>query len=185
MKRSSPLKFLIVVILICSWFIPVFATSAKAAPSSPSGFANGFNEQFTNSASNWYIAQGTWSYGSGKIHGNGLDNDYSEVYFNRANYKNFDYQVKMKRIGCASCANYIYFRSTSTTSVVFRYTNSGYFRVDSYDGSYGTWQDWKASSAIIKGGYIAHKFMSFVFLSRQKIFFCKYYTNFRFVILSP
>ena len=95
MKRSSPLKFLIVVILICSWFIPVFATSAKAAPSSPSGFANGFNEQFTNSASNWYIAQGTWSYGSGKIHGNGLDNDYSEVYFNRANYKNFDYQVNM------------------------------------------------------------------------------------------
>lgn len=158
MKQHSAtrnLKWLLLsVLVVCGFLVPMSAQKAKAEDVVRAGYANGFNEQFTRGAANWSAGNGRWSIGSGMIRGIGLTGDITSAYFMPAKYQNFDYQVRMKRTGCAACGNGFLLRETTSTGVYFRYTNSGYFylyscnTIDCYD-----WKTATYSTAIIKGGF--------------------------------
>jgi hypothetical protein len=118
------------------------------------GYANGFNEQFTTSASNWNVLAGKWTFGAGILRGNGLVNGFSSLYFSKATYANFDYQVKMRRTGCPNCSNSIWVRTVGDERVKFTYTNLKDYTITAVTSNgYKTIQPWVKSSAIISGAY--------------------------------
>ncbi|MFN7471375.1 MAG: hypothetical protein ACK5S9_06970 [Roseiflexaceae bacterium] len=140
----------------------VFVVSVALLPASaqanvvvsPRDYPSGFNDQFTNSASNWGIIAGRWTYGGGVLRGNGIKNGWSKAVFSKATYANFDYMVKMRRTGCSNCPNQIILRNTTNGAVYFGYDNTGWYRVYGCSGGRCvTWQDWTATTAIIPGGY--------------------------------
>lgn len=135
--------------------VALLPASAQAnAVVSPRDYPSGFNDQFTNSASNWGIVAGRWSYGGGVLRGNGIKNGWSKVVFSKSTYANFDYMVKMRRTGCSNCPNQIILRNTTNGAVYFGYDNTGWYRVYACSGgSCTTWKNWTATTAIIRGGY--------------------------------
>ena len=135
--------------------VALLPASAQAnAVVAPRDYPSGFNDQFTNSASNWGIIAGRWTYGGGVLRGNGIKNGWSKVVFSKSTYANFDYMVKMRRTGCSNCPNQIILRNTGNGAVYFGYDNTGWYRVYACSGGRcATWQDWTATTAIIPGGY--------------------------------
>lgn len=129
---------------------PVSAAPQSLARDYPSGF----NDQFTNSASNWGIIAGRWSYGGGILRGNGIKNGFSKVLFSKSTYANFDYMVKMRRTGCPNCPNEIILRNTTKGAVYFAYSNIGSYRVYACSSTRCVnWKNWTATTAINQGGY--------------------------------
>ena len=147
---------LLAVVLVCSFFVPMSAKSAKSAKAegvARAWYANGFNEQFNSYSWNWTF-WGDWYFGSGIVRGYGQTNDFGEIYFDQAMYTNLDYQVRMRRTGCASCSNTLTFRDTGTNAGYFGYTNTGYYYIQAKIGSnYYNWKNWTPSSAIVRRGY--------------------------------
>ena len=165
--------FLYAAVMVSSIFVPMSAHKAKAEGVPRAGYANGFNEQFNGYPSNWTIFSGSWLYGGGTVRGIGRTNDFGEIYFKQAAYSNFDYQVRMKRTGCAGCINNVTFRDTGTNAGYFGYNNNGFYSIEAKIGSYYyKWRNWTPSSAIVKGGYntlrVVAKGNSYVFLINNK-----------------
>jgi hypothetical protein len=158
MKQHSRVQhakwLLIVLVLVCSFFVPMSAQTAKAEGEARAGYANGFNEQFTRGASNWLIGAGRWTYGGGFVNGYGMYDDFGELWFRQSAYRNFDYEVRMKRVGCRECGNSIKFRDTGQNSGYFGYTNTGYFYIAAGFGSvWQDWMDWTFTTAIRRGDF--------------------------------
>ena len=157
MKKHSTAQYLKVLLftalIVCSFFVPMSAKTAKAEGVARAGSANVFNEQFTYYPRNWTVGNGSWAYGSGFLRGYGMYDDSGEIWY-RAGYTNFEYQVRMRRVGCSDCSNSIKFRDIGSKSGYFGYTNSGYFYVMARFGSdWKVWRDWTRSSAISRGGF--------------------------------
>lgn len=146
--------FLFAAVMVGSFFVPMASQKAKAEGVARAGYTNGFNEQFSGNPSNWTIFSGSWLYGGGTVRGIGRTNDFGEIYFKQAAYSNFDYQVRMKRTGCATCSNTLTFRDTGTNAGYFGYSKDGYYYIGAkFGSSYPMWKNWTPSSAIVKGGY--------------------------------
>jgi hypothetical protein len=145
---------LIAVVLVCSFFVPISAQKAKAEGVARASYVNGFNDQFTANNGNWASWSGSWSYKAGVVRGLGQKDKTSGIEFTKAQYSNFEYQVRMKRVGCATCTNELYIRSSTVGTIYYGYTNSGFFTIYSCNSvSCFTWQSFKASPKIIKGGF--------------------------------
>jgi hypothetical protein len=145
---------LFAIVLVCSIYVPMSSKTAKAEGVARVGYTSGFNDQFTTSASNWGILSGKWTYGSGILRGNGVKNGYTNIFFSKAQYANFDYQVRMRRTGCPNCANTIYVRANGSKNVYFTYANTGSYTIGACTASSCTiWEDWTATTSIVQGGY--------------------------------
>ncbi len=159
MKTHSTAQYLkwvlFVALIVCSFFVPMASEKAKAEGVGRAGYANGFNDQFTANNGNWGSWSGSsWSYKAGVIRGIGQKDKLSGLEFTKAQYANLEYQAKMKRIGCATCVNRLYIRSTAVGWIYYGYTNTGQFYVESCNSvSCTMWQSFKASNKIVKGGF--------------------------------
>ena len=140
---------------MCSFFVPMSAKSAKAEGVARAGYVNGFNDQFTANSGNWAPLYGSsWSYKSGVISGKGQTKKWTGITFGKAQYANFEYQVKMKRMGCDTCTNQLFIRSSKVGTIYFEYTNSGFYKIYLCDSvSCRTFKDYTASDKIVKGGF--------------------------------
>ena len=138
---------------MCSFFVPM---SAKAEGVARAGYVNGFNDQFTANTGNWVPLYGSsWSYSrrGSVIIGKGQTKQWTGILFSKAQYANFEYEVKMKRIGCDTCTNQLFIRSSKVGIIYYGYTNSGFFTIYSCNSvSCTTWQSFKASDIIVKFG---------------------------------
>ncbi len=122
----------------------------------------GFSSPFTSNATGWVAHKGLWTLeGSNYLTTMGVASKASSIsHIN--NYSTLTYEARMKRTGCAGCANVIIIRGNPTldstgwwnTEYTFNYTNNGLFSVwrDSY-GTYVPLQDWTSTSAINQGGW--------------------------------
>lgn len=141
-------------LIVCSFFVPMSSQTAKAEGVARAGYLSAFNEQFSSYPSNWNIFRGRWTYGGGVVRGLGTANGWGEIYYRRMTYRNLDYQVRMRRVGCHDCANSIRFRDSGVFSGAFSYTNSGSFTIGKEVGtSWQSWINWQATYAINRGGW--------------------------------
>ena len=120
------------------------------------------NSQFTGSMAGWE-AKGVvpWHVNESEMYTNGKLGMWSNVYYKKAQFSDFDYSVSIKRTADANWANYITVRMGSDLSdvyyknfwypgYIFGFTNSGAFSVFlmNSDGSYTNLMPWTYTSAI-------------------------------------
>jgi M6 family metalloprotease-like protein len=120
--------------------------------------ASGFNSQFTTNAAGWKPLNGTWNItANGFYHTTGIANKVVSSMYN-SNFPTLTYTVKMRRTGCATCLNHIYFRGGPgaltpagdwINGYAFGYNNNGSFIIWAQSGGTTTiLLDWTESSAI-------------------------------------
>ena len=120
------------------------------------------NAQFNGSADNWVSHSGTWYYDSNYLYTYGLEGYWSSASYAAAKFADFDYQARLRRIGCASCANYIVFRGTPDPLTAANNWYHEYKLQYSADGYYSIWRrlaggsatalvNWTYTSAIVPG----------------------------------
>lgn len=81
-------------------------TVVAAQPKSVARFATGFTDQFSVFNTNWAATSGSWNISTGFLRGVATANkSFSQAYFAQAQYENQDFQVRMRRTGCGTCAN--------------------------------------------------------------------------------
>jgi hypothetical protein len=124
--------------------------------------ADGFYSPFTTDAADWVVHKGTWSLEGGSYFvTNGVAGVASTI-SHKGDFSTLTYQVRMKRDGCAGCANVIAIRGNPVldsggwweSEYTFDYTNNGLFSVwKDNNGSYTALKNWTYSSAINKGGW--------------------------------
>jgi hypothetical protein len=158
MNQHSTIHYLKILLftalVVCSFFVPMSAQTAKAEGDARAGNFSAFNEQFSGYPSNWTVFKGNWTYGGGVVRGLGKSYDWGEIYYRRSTYRNLDYQVRMRRVGCSNCANSIRFRDSGSFSGVFSYTNSGSYTIGKEVGTnWQSWINWQPTSAIYRGGW--------------------------------
>ena len=126
-----------------------------AQPKSVAKFATGFNDQFSLFNTNWVATSGSWNISTGFLRGVATANkSFSQAYFAQAQYENQDFQVRMRRTGCGTCANGIFVRSTKDGTVRFKYTNSGEYAIEKCGASSCTFiEPFTPHFAVLKGGY--------------------------------
>ena len=124
----------------------------------------GFSSQFNGSMKYWSRkAGGTWQVSSSYMYTNGMGDSFSSVYRNTAQYENFDYSARVKRIGGSDYweypAQYLAIRmGTGVTEdinqwypgYVFGYAETGRYSIweRNSDGTVTSIQPWTYSSAI-------------------------------------
>lgn len=119
-----------------------------------------FHDAFTSSPGNWEIEKGNWALTGGymateppALTMNSISREFSSL--------NFDYSVRLRRTGCATCATGVIVRGNPDPLDAFGawrdgfsmlINNSGEFAVYSFNnGSLTVLQNWTASSAINQG----------------------------------
>lgn len=123
--------------------------------------ATGFNSQFNGNASGWQSHSGSWTVDANFYSTTGVANAWAGASYN-ANFSNFDYQAKLWRNGCSTCASRLLIRATPTplssindwySYYSFNYTTGGYYSVWKRvaGGSETALQNWAYSSAIAQG----------------------------------
>ena len=128
-------------------------------PADPTGFSS----NFTSDATGWVAHKGTWALeGSNYFTTVGMAGKAATV-SHIGDYSTLTYEVRMKRVGCVTCANTINIRGDPSTldasgwwktEYTFDYTNSGLFSVwKDYNGTYVALKNWTTSSAIVQGGW--------------------------------
>ncbi len=122
----------------------------------------GFSSPFTGNALSWMDHKGLWSLeGSNYITTVGVASKASTIsHINDTSA--LTYEARMKRTGCAGCANVLIIRGDPVidtvgwwnTEYTFNYTNSGLFSVwqDSY-GTYTALLNWTSTTAINQNGW--------------------------------
>ncbi|MBN1147241.1 MAG: DUF1080 domain-containing protein [Anaerolineales bacterium] len=119
-----------------------------------------FHSAFSGGASNWRAHSGAWTATPIYFSTPGLsDTSVSASY--KQNFTDFVYEVRMKRIGCPSCANRIIIRGMPNPltpsnhwddAIEFQYSANGSFYIWKWlNGSSTTLQGWTSSSAIKQG----------------------------------
>jgi hypothetical protein len=121
----------------------------------------GFDSQFNGSADGWVAHSGTWYVDSSYLYTYGLSGTSSSVSYDEDCYTDFDYQVRLQRSGCDTCANRLLVRGTPTplrsdywwyTQYAFQYSRDGDYSVyKEIAGSLTTLRGWTYSSAINQG----------------------------------
>jgi hypothetical protein len=144
-----------------NWYIQSYNTSGTSW-SGASPFTLGFNSQFNSDATDWVQHTGTWAINTAYLFTNPSTTDLSTA-SNMNTFQNIDYQVRIQRTGCATCANTILVRGDPagassnsgnnwTSGYRFQITRNGLFsvfRVDS--GSTVQLQGWTTTGAINQG----------------------------------
>ncbi len=140
---------------------------------------------FNGSAVNWVSHTGDWDVNDNYLYTYGVENSWSSESYT-ANFEDFDYQVRMMRVGCATCANNIAFRGTPDpldsqylwhTSYLFQYRRDGRYsvwKIDSgsyqaligstYSGAINQGDAWNTLRVIAKGTRLAF-YMNGTFLA--------------------
>jgi hypothetical protein len=122
---------------------------------------DGFDSQFNGSAEDWESHSGRWYVESNYLWTYGLA-DTSASASHTAEFANFEYEVRMRRYGCETCANGLYVRGTPLPltsdnhwyhEYKFQYDQDGNFSVYKRiaGGSAQILQSWTFSSAINQG----------------------------------
>jgi len=136
---------------------------------SDSGFREevsaGFNSQFDGHADGWVSHSGSWwiSTENEVLWTEGIDGTSSSVSYTE-DFDNFDYQVRLARLGSDTSANQIMVRGTPSPLQTGNRWYSGYYFQYNRNGRYsifksmpnGEWvflQEWTTSSAINQGDY--------------------------------
>jgi hypothetical protein len=123
--------------------------------------ATGFNSQFNGNTSGWQSHSGTWTVDANFYSTTGVASAWAGASYN-ANFTNFDYQAKLWRYGCNTCANRLLIRAAPTplnsindwySYYSFNYTTGGYYSVWKRvaGGAATALQNWTYSSAIVQG----------------------------------
>lgn len=121
----------------------------------------GFDSQFNGSAPGWESHSGTWTVDSNYYRTTGLADTSSSASY-AADFTNFDYQARLWRSGCDTCANRLLVRGTPTPLGSDNHWYSFYMFQYTRTGSYSIWkqvtggdatelQGWTSSSAINQG----------------------------------
>jgi len=120
----------------------------------------GFNSQFKGSLVGWDIVSGGWYTDIDYLYTEGITNTWASVKHTNS-FIDFDYRVKLQRLGCDGCANSILVSGSPApisgsgdwyTGYRFQYTRSGLYSVSyTYNGNLVIAQDWTASGAIAQG----------------------------------
>ena len=124
----------------------------------------GFSSQFNGSMQYWsWKAGGTWQVSSNYMYTNGMGDSFSSVYRNTAQYENFDYSARVKRLGGGDYyvgypAQYLAIRMGTGVSsnnrwypgYLFGYADSGRYSIwkRNPDGSTTNIRPWTDSPAI-------------------------------------
>lgn len=124
-----------------------------------------FNSTFKSNKSGWTPAYGSWALANSNYYKTAGKQGYFSSVKHANNYADVSYEARMKRTGCATCANGLFVRGNSSSlnkskgwqhSYQFFYTNNGYFSV-SKAGSNGTSvtlsNNWNRNSAIKKNDW--------------------------------
>ncbi len=120
------------------------------------------DSQFNGSADNWVSHSGTWYIGSEYLYTEGLAGMWSSASYYAAKFGDFDYQARLRRLGCQTCANYIVFRGTPDPLTPSYNWYHEYKLQYSADGQYSVWRrlagggatalvGWTYTSAIVPG----------------------------------
>jgi hypothetical protein len=120
----------------------------------------GFDSQFNGSAFGWVPHTGTWNVDSSTYSTLGIAGTSSSASY-AEDFTDFDYQARIWRSGCDTCANRIFVRGTPIpldssarwySSYNLQYTRDGYFSLWKYvAGAQTMLQDWTPSAAINQG----------------------------------
>jgi hypothetical protein len=122
----------------------------------------GFYSPFTNNAEDWVIYKGLWNLENTNYFTTTGSAGYTSSIGHKTDYSLLTYEVRMKRSGCAGCANVIIIRGNPIldsagwwqTEYTFDYTNNGLFSVwKDYHGSYTALKDWTSTTAINNGDW--------------------------------
>jgi hypothetical protein len=123
--------------------------------------SEGFDSQFTSDAYGWQTHSGTWTLENGKYSAEGGTNAYASASF-QAGYQDFTYRVRVRREGCATCANVLYIRGEPQPLGTFNRWRNYYGFQYASEGYFSVWKiiaggnpieviDWTFSSAINQG----------------------------------
>lgn len=119
-----------------------------------------FHDAFTSSAGDWEVENGNWALTGGymatetpALNINSISKEFSSL--------NFDYSVRLRRTGCASCATGVVIRGNPDPLDVFGMWRDGYAMLINNNGEFAVFffnsgsltvlQNWTASSAINQG----------------------------------
>ena len=116
-------------------------------------------QHFANT-SEWHSVNGHWNKTNASIFSTqGIDNEVHSSIAKDGSFDTLTFEVKMKRLDCGICANYLIVRGDPASanglqawhdSVRFQYTNDGYYAVyQTSDGNVPAMADWYPTSAII------------------------------------
>jgi hypothetical protein len=139
-----------------TWKVRAYAGGVWNAYSAVKSFTvstTAFNSQFTSENTGWSAVSGTWSRSSGYYQAAGVANSIISSKHNNT-YGTMTYEVKMKRTGCATCGNVLFFNGATSgknwsKAYAFIYVNDGEFSIVSISGTTVTKLiDWTAYSGI-------------------------------------
>jgi hypothetical protein len=151
------------------WVKACNSAGCSGFSASDSGFrqeaSGGFNSQFDGHADGWVSHSGTWYIDSEMevLWTEGIEGTASSVSYT-TDFDNFDYQVKLGRLGSDTSTNRIYVRGTPSPLLSGNRWSSGYSFQYSRNGSFSIFkfmpngdsvqiQGWTSSSAIYQGDY--------------------------------
>jgi len=133
---------------------------ACPAPHAPLCDSYGFDSQFNGSATGWYSYAGLWYMGASYLYSPGVDDAFASA-ANSDTFSDFDYQVRMRRLGSESASNGVIVRGDPyplgsgnrwNEGYAFYYQTTGAFSVFRYDSGIAVaLQGWTSSDAIITG----------------------------------
>jgi hypothetical protein len=124
----------------------------------------GFSSQFNGSVAGWIARTGVWSLSGGtSIHTNGVANKWSNISYN-ANFDNFTYSAKMKRVSATGGSSGFWVRGkTPTFNATYNAVNNAYLFLYSQNGCFSVWKHvggaviakkaWTLSPSIIKNNW--------------------------------
>ena len=124
-------------------------------------FACPMDASFNSSAVGWVSHSGTWYVGSQYLFTDGINGTWSSASYTE-DFDNFNYEVRMWRSGCDSCANHITFRGTpDPLSAAYNWYNE-YKLQYTRDGRYSVYKrvaggmatpivSWTSSAVIAQG----------------------------------
>lgn len=169
----------IIAACLCVIFVAglVFPKAVAANPSSPADggyeiylvlvckdclFAeNGFRSDFNGHAVGWQALRGAWTVDSSYYRTPGEANSAASAQFSYYDYANFDYQVRLRRLGCQICPTRLVVRGSADPlsgegnwyqGYEFQYTGDGTFSVQKWvNGVRTVLQNWSFSSVIQQG----------------------------------
>jgi hypothetical protein len=131
---------------------------------SVNGPTSGFDSQFTSDAAGWTKLNGTWTVSGGSYQTPGLSGLITSAAHSN-NYSTLTYEVRMRRTGCTSCVNSIYFRGSPnpitnnpsnnwSNGYRFSVSNDQYFQIlYTQDGIYYSLLDWTYDPTSVTDGW--------------------------------
>jgi hypothetical protein len=124
-----------------SWKVRAYISGAWKAYSAAKSFNQlmAFDSTFTSTSSGWNPVHGTWGVGGGYFQA--IDQaGYFASSAQADSYNILTYEVKMKRNGCPTCANGIYFNGTPSSLTDSGSWSNGYKFLYSNDGEFSLWE---------------------------------------------